>query len=201
MATPLRYEISDWHQLSSALSNNSSSLEIRVQDLINSDIITGLLIQVNHVDYGILFACVLNAHGTLITTTDGQITELTPTQIIAELYKYGFDIVYNPKAHLPSDQLDFLTSLLTFNYDKLRILNVWRMENGTKQFSWYVVAFNIAANPAWINNAYASNMDQFLEALRNGSAYNVSAIPIINQWSWTWLDYVANITDILADNA
>ena len=45
MPEPLRYEISDWHQLTDVQSNNSRDLSIRVSDIIHSDILTGLRIR------------------------------------------------------------------------------------------------------------------------------------------------------------
>lgn len=206
MPMPLRFNISDWHQLCKVQSNNSRQLSITVQDLVSSNILTGLLIQVMHADYGCLFSCVVEGSGSLLTENAGHVHEFTTAQILAELYKYGFDVTYNPRAHLPGSQVNFLMSLKPLGYDKLRVLNVWAIENGVRTFKWYVVAFNLSLNPNWINNGYAARESEFLESLRNGSAVNVSAIksnmyPESHNWSWSWLDYIASIDDILSENA
>lgn len=198
---PLQYNISDWHQLSDAKSNNSRDLKICVSDIIQDNRLTGTRIQLNHTHFGVLFACVLKAQGTMVTEfNDNLVVEFTTQQILAELKKYGFLITYNPRAHLPGNQLEYLMSLHKLGYQKLRIMNVYKYVNGVKQFQWYVIAFNID-DANWLNNGYAISETEFMNALRDGKCVNISAISKTNRWSWSWLDYVANIEDILEDNA
>lgn len=202
LSQPLQYNISDWHQLSGTKSNNSRDLSISVSDIIQDSRLTGLRIQLNHKHFGVLFACVLNAQGNMITEfNDNLVVEFTPEQILAELKKYGFLITFEPKEHLPVNQIAYLMSLKEMGYEKLRILNVYTYLNGVKQFQWYVVAFNIKENPTWLNNEYSPSEKEFITALKNGSALNISALSKTNKWSWSWLNYVANIDDILEDNA
>ena len=199
---PLRYNISDWHQLAEAKSNNSRNLHIHVSDMIQSDKLTGTRISVCHDNYGVLFACVLEANGSMISKLNDETTfEFTPKQILAELEKYGFYVTYEPRTHLPGNQITYLITLKDLGFDKLRVLNVWHIENTIKVFRWCVVAFNVKENPKWINNSYAPSEDEFATSLRNGSAINISALSNTHRWSWSWLDYVANIDDILKDNA
>ena len=198
---PLQYNISDWHQLSGAMSNNSRDLRIKVSDFIQNNQLTGTLIQLHHKQFGVLFACVVNAQGTMVSEfNDNLVVEFTPTQILAELQKYGFLITFNPKEHLPGNQIEYLMSLQKLGYDKLRIMNVYKYINGVQHFQWYVIAFNID-DGNWLNNGYSISETEFMAALRDGKCVNISAISKTNRWSWSWLDYVANISDILEDNA
>lgn len=199
---PLQYNISDWHQLSDAKSNNSRDLSISVSDIIQDARLTGLRIQLNHTQFGVLFACVLNAQGSMVTEfNENLVVEFTTEQILAELKKYGFLITFEPRAHLPGNQIQYLMTLKGLGYDKLRIMNVYKYNiQGTKQFQWYVIAFNIH-DENWLDNGYSISETEFMKALKDGRCINISAISKTQRWSWSWLDYVANIDDILEDNA
>ncbi|MBP5433594.1 hypothetical protein [Ruminococcus sp.] len=199
MGEPLRYVITDWHQLKNIKSNNSNQLSVRVADLLQSDILTGLRIQIYHEDYGPLYAAVLNASGSIVTeVNDNVVTEPSTEYILAELYKWGFIVEFEQALHLPQGQLDFLAELKTLGYDKIRILNVWHIEHGVKQFKPYIIVFNVEQNPVWLNNGYAASESEFMGALKNGSAVNISATTKANMWSWGFLyGYVMNIDDIL----
>lgn len=201
MSEPLRYNISDWHQLTECQSNNSRDLQICVGDFIQDSRLVGLRIQVWHADFGILFACVLNTRGSLVSELSTNIAyELTTDQILSELKKYGFIVTYEPRRHLPESQLSYLRTLKELGYDKIRIIPVYIIEHGTKITKPYIVAFYIKDNVRWLDNMYCSPKTEFHTSLENGSAINISAISATNNWSWTWLDYVANIDDILSDN-
>lgn len=202
MSNPLSYNITDWHQLSKGVkSNTSDKLSIKIADLTQNDEITGLRLSVCHEKFGILFSYVIDAQGSIVTEiNDNLVYELSTNQILSELKKYGFNITYDEKANLPSDQLDFLKELLSLGFDKLRILGVWKLVNGVKQYKHYLIVFNVKQNPAWITNTYVASFSEFTEALRNGSCVNVSATGKANRWSWNWLDFVANIQDILDEN-
>ena len=201
MMEPLRYNISNWHQLKDVLSNKSRKLHIVVSDFMQNDNINATRITVKHEDYGVMFCCTINASGSLVQeNTEGVVYELTPSIILAELEKFGFLVTFEPKKHLSNSQLDYLETLQTLHYDKLRVLNVWHQENGIKVFKWYVVAFTIKTNSQWLNNGYSPSDYEYTESLRNGSAINISEISKDKKWDWSWLDYVANISDILEDN-
>lgn len=202
MSNPLRYEIVDWHQAIDARSNNDADLRIRVTDFINDERLTGLRISVVHPNFGVLFTCVLNAKGTMVTEINDNMTyELTTEQVIDSLAKYGFIIVYKQKSELPADQLTFLETLLNLGFDKLRILNVYTVEFGERRYKPYIVVFNVTENPEWLINTHTASYTEFTTALANGSAVNIAATSQVRQWSWGWLDFVANISDILAENA
>lgn len=194
---PLRYNISDWHQLVDCKSNNSSNLRIAVSDLLQNDSIRGIRLSVQHASYGSLFTYVVGAEGELVTPESEIGPELSVSQILKELSRYGFLITFDAKAHLPGAQLQFLLTLQNLHYDKIRLLTV----NYGQYSRTYVVAFKIAAHPSWIDNTVFVYGPEFKTATANGSAFNVSTISEAENYRWDWLDYVANIDDIIADNA
>lgn len=202
MGNELRYNISNWRQLVDVKSNISSKLSIKVSDILNAPILTGLRIRVYHIEYGDLYTCVLGAEGSLVSE-DPSVVDFEPStdEILKTLSKYGFLVTYDQQRNLPQDQLDFLTSLLGLDYDKLRLLTVWKLVNGVKEYSTYAVVFKIAENPTWINNGYSPSEKEFTESLRNGSVVNLSASSQTHKWNWSWLTFVANIEDILSENA
>ena len=198
MGDTLSYSITDWHQLKNIKSNNSRELSIKIADLIHSNVLTGLRIQVYHEQYGPLYTCVLNAQGTIVTEINNNMTtEPTTDYILKELAKWGFDVQFDQELNLPQGQLDFLAELKDLGYDKLRVLNVWTIENTIQTFTPYIIVFNVSQNPDWLNNDYAASEQEFLNSLKNGSAVNISATSKANIWSWGWLNFVANIDDIL----
>ena len=203
MSEPLRYEISNWHQLPQAKSNNSDQLYISVGDIVQNDTLTGLRIQIMHRAFGTLFACVRNAAGSIISTIPGTDTEnFDDATILKELAKYGFLITYTYPQHLPAAQLEFLISLKALNFDKIRTLCVRSTKNSQEIRKNYIVLFKSGAVPKWLHNTYVPSESEYVEALKTGDAFNVSAAsPNIGVWDWSWLDFVANIDDIIAENS
>lgn len=199
---PLRYRISSWKQLPKCLSNNSRDLHIRVGEY-TADELSALRISVEHKLLGTLFVCLVNAHGTLLRKNDKDVVfELTPTAVLAELEKFGFLVEYNPATELDASQIEFLSTINKLKYDKIRLLSVWTMEHGVKQFKEYVVAFLAQDNSQWLNASYSPSSSEFTQAITNGTAFNVSALSECSQYDWAWLhNFVANIGDVISDNA
>ena len=200
---PLRYRISDWRQLNKCLSNNSRELSIHTSVFVNDDRINGLRIQVCHSTFGILFACVLNAKGCMISKMDeGTTFEFTTGQILEELKKYGFLIEYSPVENLRGAQLQFLMTLNDLHYDKIRVMNVWTAPTGVKEFKTYVVAFMVEPNGDWLNANYSPSYTEFVNAIQAGTAMNISAISESKNFRWDWLyGWVGDIDDILEENS
>lgn len=201
---PLRYSISSWRQLPNCKSNNSRHLSIRVSDYFNDIHLRGFKISVEHEKFGTLFACMLDARGDIITEAhDYGKTELSTETILAELKKFGFYIIYNQKLHLGSEQLEYLFTLKNLGYDKLRIVNVH--DASTKDSDFWgpkVVAFQVDPLGDWLNNAYSPSASEFTEALVSGTAINLTGISETKKFRWDWLkDFVANIDDVIAENA
>lgn len=202
---PLQYKIADWHHLSKCKSNNSSKFNISVSDIADDELLNCLLIKVFHPKYGVVFACTLHAGGDIVSNskyTDNISFELTPEYILQELHKWGFNIIYEPSKSLSGPTLDMLLKLQDLGYDKIRILSVWRYEHGVKQYNSKVVCFKVTANSNWIDLQYSPSDREYLCALGNGTAINISSISYDKQLDWSWLSgMVGDIKDILRENA
>lgn len=199
----LRYKVSDWRQLPQVQSNNSNKLTISVAEFVQDKRLNGTRIQVTHEDFGVLFACVVNGGGDIVSESEENlVNELTPEQILSELQKFGYYITYKPTIKLPIRQLEYLMSIRGLNFDKIRILYVHEYIYGIKQIKWHVVAFNVKECPDWINNWYSPHKNEFLKALNSGGAMNLSKVSRTEKFNWSFLvDFVANIEDIVEDNA
>lgn len=198
---PLRYNISNWLQLSECRSNNSVDLYITTKSVLDdgSHRLLGTIIMVNHNQYGTLFACMVNATGTLLTPdkNSGIIREFSKDEILAELYKFGFIVTFEVNQHLSGDQISYLITLSELGFDKLRMLEVQQQDGS---YSNYLVAFNVEKCPNWINNDFTCARKPFLEALNDSGAMNLTDLKQTKGFDWTWLTYVANIDDIIEDN-
>lgn len=204
---PLRYKISSWKQLPNCLSNNDKGFKIHVAEYMQNTDLKGTRISVTHPEYGVVFTEILGAKGSYITTledldTDSPIAfELKPDDILQELRKFGFFITYNPVEHLPVKILEYLDTVKDLDFDKLRVLNVWdRNKAGEQFFKWYVVVFQSCKHVYWLNNNYSPSKKEFTDALIDGTAINISDMSSAQGFNWSWLDFVANIEDILKDN-
>lgn len=202
MANPLRYNISNWLQLSECISNNSKDLFITVRQIIDdgSHRLRGTNILVNHSQYGTLFACLVNADGSLLSSdpVSGKIKEFSIDEICEELYKFGFDVTFHINQHLSGDQISYLMTISDLGYDKLRRLYVQDKPDG--RYSEYIVVFNVAKCPDWINLDFTCGKKPFVEALISSGAMNLTDLEQTKGFDWTWLTYVANIDDIIEDN-
>lgn len=202
---PLRYNISNWVQLSECQSNNSADLYITVNQIIDdgSHRLEGTNIQVKHRQYGILFACLVDSKGSLLSPDpeSGIIKEFSTDDILAELNKFGFDVTFEINQHLSGEQISYLMTLSALNYDKIRRLPVYEYDNlGDRKYSEYLVAFNVDKCSNWIDVNYVCSKVDFLAALNAGTAINLTYMSETQSFDWTWLTYVANIDDIIEDN-
>lgn len=200
---PLQYNISSWDQLTKCQSNNSKDLHICVTDFMQNNKLDGLLIKVHHKLLGVLFACLVDGSGTLLSEdSTNHFHEFTTSEILAELAKFGFNVTYNPREHLDGDQLQYLMTLNQLGFDKIRTLVVHRYTStGHTKPTPTVVAFKVDKCSKWIDNSFTESESDFLLALGDGNAVNISAISTEKKFRWDWLDYVANINDIIQDNA
>lgn len=193
---PLRYNITDWHQLTQCLSNYSNTLYIKVKDVDDSDRLKGTIISVEDSTLGPVYTYVVEGVGNLEgPRTDGT-SQDTVSRILNELSRFGYFITFNHRAYLSEDQINYLITLQGLHYDKIRLLDV----HGIAGSKTHVVAFNVSENPYWLLNEYAAPESEFLEALNNGSAINLDEISETQNYRWYWLDYVGDIQDIIDDN-
>lgn len=200
---PLRYNISSWDQLPGCMSNNSRDLHIHVSKIFHDTRLEGTVIKVNHDDFGTLFACLVDASGPLLSEhAMSGVSELSTSSILSELSKFGFYVTYQPQVHLHGHQVQYLMTLRQLGFEKIRILNVHMYQkDGKIKDEAVVVAFKIEKNGDWLNNGYSPYEAEFLAALKHGTAVNISAISKDKGFKWDWLTYVANIDDIIKDNA
>ena len=214
MANPLRYNISNWLQLSECKSNNSTDLYITVKRIIDdgSHRLSGLVIMINHTQYGTLFTCLVDAYGSLLTpdANSGIIQEFTTDEILEVLKTFGFDVTFSINQHLSGDQISYLMTLSDLGFDKIRKLQVYTTNDTIiptsgseimqKYYSEYLVAFNVDKCPDWTNIDFTCARKSFLEALNSSGAMNLTDLKQTRDFDWTWLTYVANIDDIIEDN-
>lgn len=200
---PLRYSIDSWYDLTNCKSNNSKYLRIFVEDIIDEDKLCGLIITIRHSKYGNLFSHLLNGSGDLLTIEDARPHEFTTDEILKELHKFGFEVEFSPQLHLSESMITYLKTLKGLNYDKLRMISIPQVSVwGTDKYSFnhYVVAFSPDKLPKWLDNLYSPTKSEFSDAMVAGFACNVSMSPEGQKLDWSWLNYVANIDDILNSN-
>lgn len=192
---PLRYQISSWEQLPQCMSNNSLDLSLHVTKLIQDSRLSGTLISVEHSEYGTLFSYIVDASGTMISS---GIESLNTEDILIELSRFGFYIQFSEDVYISDTQLKLIRSAYELGFDKLRVLNVWHYENGSKVFSPYTIAFHSKFNQDWLNNWYSASDKEFMDALVKGQVINLDSLTEVKGLNWSWLyGYVMNIEDVL----
>lgn len=212
MADPLRYNISSWYQLPECKSNTSVDLYITVRRIIDdgSHRLMGTNIQVQHTQYGTLFACLVNADGTILNHDENSqiIQEFSVDDILSVLATFGFDITFKVNQHLSGDQISYLMTLSDLGFNKIRRLQVYNTADTIqtarilqRRYSEYIVAFNVAKCPDWIDIDYACDIRLFNKAFQNSGAMNLTDLEQTKGFDWTWLTYVADIDDIIRDNS
>jgi hypothetical protein len=199
---PLRYRIDSWFDLPKCLSNNSQHLHIAVSAVTYDRHLQGTKIEVVHDTLGVLFAVVVEASGSMLSkmTTD-QYHEFTPDEILFELAKYGFNIEFVRYKHLSAEQLSYLITLKNLGFEKLRKLDVIDLGAKNCPTTTNLIVFNITNHERWLMNTYVASKGEFIQALNDGSALNITNVSDTSNFDWSWLTYVANIDDILEANA
>lgn len=190
----LRYEISDWHQLSQCKSNTSNALSIQVSDFINDARLSATRISVVHEEFGDLYTVLVNPYGAILHEDFRISTE----QILNDLACFGFFVEFSQREHLSGNAIQKLMTLQTLGFDKIRKLVVKDGKLGNK--SVYVVGFMVIHHPDWMQDEYEATASEYFDALQHGSAINLSSLSYLQNINWGWLNYVANIQDVLEDN-
>lgn len=199
--TPLRYNISSWDQLVNCMSNNSTQLRIKVAKVVKNNKLGGTIIRVFHPEFGNIFSYVIDGEGGLLTSSNPLDYELTTAQLLKELERFGFLVTFNPREHLPEAQIEYLKTVQKLGFDKIRVLDVYTYTStGTKLMNPHIVIFNVKPNPGWMDNAYSASLDEYTKAITEGTAINLSTMSEAQRFHWDWLNYVADIQDILDDN-
>lgn len=199
MSRTLRYKITSWMQLSQCLSNNDPCLKASAIK-ITDDRLQGTVVKVTHKKYGCLFAYLVE--GTGVDVENPSIPTLTPKEILIELRRFGFFVVYDVIGTLPGEVIEYLITLDKLGYDKIRYMLISEptLFGTEKDPDYFVTAFKIKDHPDWINNTYRARTDEFQDALMAGTAINITSISEEKHFDWSFLkDYVLNISDIIEE--
>lgn len=194
----LQYKISDWKQATSCLSNNSKDLKISVMDYLHNADLEGRIISVFHPKYGILFCAVVNGRGSLLSESDESGVDLpfmTTAEILVQLEKFGFDIVYEEEPNLSGEQVDLLQDLYNTGFRSITKISVKYPKTSRK----YVVAYMPYRSVDLLNFGTVVSKPQFDKYLEDGYVINVSTMK--PSLKWDWLTYTCEIQDILDDNS
>jgi hypothetical protein len=195
----LRYKITSWTQLNQCLSNNDPDLKASCATILDVNL-RGTVVRVTHKKYGCLFAYLVDGSG--VDIENPPIPLLTPKEILTELRRFGFYVVYDVTGNLSGTMIEYLITLDKLGYDKIRYMLISEptLCGTEKDPKYFVTAFKIKDNPEWINNTYRARTDEFQAALMNGSAINITAISEEKHFDWSFLrDYVLNISDIIEE--
>ena len=93
-------------------------------------------------------------------------------------------------------------TLVGLGFSKIRILPIYKVKRNEPEIKYKVVAFNTSDHPDWVQNTYQSSEREFLNAVQESTALNLSDLPQSKQYDWSFLkDYVCNIEDILVVNS
>ena len=196
MNAPLRYRIDSWDSLTKCLSNTSRDLWIDVNKAISNDKFCGTVISVKHLEFGTLFACVVDGQGELL---DNEVPMLAAKEILNQLALFGFYVEFSGVAALSTKQLKLLKSAYDLGMNKIRVMSVYGSD--VESAKTYIVAFDDAKNGDWLNNMYSPSRDEFSKALLDGVAANISAASKKDNMNWSWLEgSVMNIYDILTSH-
>ena len=198
---PLRYKIASWNEVRHIQSNNSPKLKLQTVNILGEDL-QGLVIRVNHDDYGCLFSTLINANGPLLNQQGSAYELLTIDEILLELSRFGFEIIYSPADHLDGEQLNHLMSLQTLGFSKLRLLSVY-VPGSQEKHQLKLVAFKPMENLEWMNNLYECPQDEFLTSLEKGSSINLTERDEFTKFDWSFLQdaQIVGIEDVLRNNS
>lgn len=199
----LRYEISNWDQITNCLSNNSKALSLSLSKVIDGNAMRGLVVKVNHANYGTLFAAMIKGSGQLLTDKDeeGQILPfLTTDEILKQIEKFGFIISYVERAHLNNETLVFLNNVKQLGFDKITRVQVeTRTEYGAKIWVPRILVIKSQYNTDLLKFDCNLSLKDFCDKLANNWIMNVTYLHSENV-TWDWVTYIANIIDIINEN-
>ena len=202
MSQPLRYQITNWDQVTECFSNNSKNLYLTISKLRDNPTIRGDVIKVNHTKYGVLFAAILNGDGKLLNTYTEDYLPLpfmSTQMILRELERFGFIIKYDVKNHLPADILTFLSTVDNLGYDKItKVCLETKFEHSAKMWLPTTIIMKSRYNDDLLTYGCRISRKVFEEKLTANVVMNIEHEA---NMSWDWVTYIANIEDILSENA
>ena len=124
---------------------------------------------------------------------------LTTDEILRQLMRFGFYITYDVKTHLPEPVLDYLTKLNGLGYDKITKVALESFDvNGNKVWRSTVIVFKSGFNTDLLTFNCKVTRIAFNAKLEANTVMNITHELGM---SWDWVTYIANISDILDENA
>ena len=163
----------------------------------------GLVLSVNHSNYGILFSTMITGSGELISEEDENgepIPFLTTEQILTQLEKFGFIIKYDVKSNLSNDVLAYLSTMYNLGYVKINRIGV-RMpnQNGDRYNRPTVILMkDVSDNNNLLKFDQVISQVEFNKKLDANIVVNIT--DELESDSWDWVTYMANLEDILEEN-
>lgn len=156
----------------------------------------------NHANYGVLFAAMIQGNGLLVTNTDEEgldLNFLTTDEILAQLMKFGFYITYDIKQNLPNNMLAFLATIDNIGFDKItRVALESSTVSGQKIWEPTILVIKSEHNTDLLQFDCKLTRKAFNEKLSCNYIMNVSHE---EGMVWDWVTYICNISDILSENA
>lgn len=157
--------------------------------------------QVNHTNYGTLFAALIKGSGKLLSGTDEEGQELpffTTAAILKELERFGFYITYAIKSNLPMGTIAFLNTLRQLGYDKVTRVNVeTTTDTGGTIHQNIVLAFKSESNSDLLTFGCKLGSAKYSKKLSENTVMNITHQ---KDTQWDWVEGVYGIEDILDEN-
>lgn len=193
----LKYSIDSWDKLPQCRSNLSSEYHIVVSDINCERYMKARLISVNHTKLGCVFATIVDGSGLLL---DSSIPDMTRSEILNHLKKYGFIIQFTEKTEITEKQLYMLRGLYDMGYDYVRDISIVESPNFSHG---YILAFNSSDRITgdWLNNWYSPSRRDLDSTIYSGSAYVIRDLlkEGLDGQDWSWVhSKVYRIADILS---
>lgn len=140
--------------------------------------------------------------GELISNVDEEGNDLpflTTDQILEQIAKFGFIVVYDLKSNLPSNVLSYLSQLYNLDYDKITRINVKSiLANGEIRCTPTIIVMkSYKGNDDLLTFDCTIGYKQFCDKLVANSIMDVTDEPGM---VWDWVTYMANLKDILDEN-
>ena len=153
--------------------------------------------------YGVLFAAMIQGSGQLIDDEDedgNDLPFLTTDQILEQIKKFGFYVIYDVKSNLPDATLDFFQSLLQLGYEKITaVLLQTTDKDGNTIWKKQIIIFKpTEQNMDLMSYGMKLSRAKYLEKVNSGSIINATHEKGIK---WDWVDSLYGLADIMEENA
>lgn len=144
----------------------------------------------------------IEGSGQLISDKDERgryLPFMTTNEILKQIEKFGFIVKYDVKRNLPGEVIAFLSKLYTLGYDKITRIIVQTKDNEGKLYDrpTVIVMKTSEYNDDLLTFGCKVSQNRFNRKLDSNTVINVTEEPGM---TWSWLKYMANISDLLDEN-